>query len=827
MAAPNKLQKLFQNFKGLDLRSSDLLREAGSATIAKNSNVRLNGGLDKRKGFQISGAAGGGWGGSSFNNVNTATGAITEELLSVSDDLYRLEAASFTVTYTGSDSAYYDMLLSVTDNKFYFTVYDNFISVLAYDLGTGKESTPVNVTTLVAAINGLTNFTCTGSSSTSAAFIPVTLNSSIATGGTAISFKNWAAVPTAVGVTTPFSTFYAARNNADFENASFSQLRDILFIATGHDNLQKYDGSRVYRAGMPKGYQSLAEDAAGTTFAQNVVFKYIAIYEYKDAKENIISSEYSDFDTVTIAAASADVDLTIENLQATGFASDTTATGFNIAQAAVNGNQTASNILVTSSSEIKVNDYLYVSNGGTVESVKVTAIPDSTHVTLEKSVTVVNAEIMATVKISVNRTGDGGITYYLLVDLINDSGNATQAYKDQIVDATLTASADFTVPIKPHNLPPKCKHLADWRGQLIMTGNLTEPNKAYYSDIDSPEYFPSTDNNFIVHDKVTGVKHLDNLLYIFHNKSFTGVTGDLATDSFVVDVMSADGIGAESHSSIIEAQGKLFFTSKKGIYSVNQEQGLKEASVTISPTIELETSFDFSRAVSFNWADERKLLFFIPVLSDQGGEKYTNVSDSRTYMYDTYWNSWMEWVNVDMIGGVSLFEDKVYMCDRKYDTATSAMRQDMRVVLNNGNTFDYADHEDSISMEYGTHWEDFKEPSLLKKFLRLKIHSVDTALSDFESDQFTLVVDAQYNYETIALSSMTFDFSGGSVGWGEGEWDTAPWGDTRLYHLKKKMASRKARSLRLIFKNDTVHENVLISGYTLDVVLPYALQMKE
>ena len=64
------ISKYYQNILGLDLRVSDLLRDTGAATEAKNIMYRQTGALSKRPGYQI--RTDKGVGGSSlikFNNV--------------------------------------------------------------------------------------------------------------------------------------------------------------------------------------------------------------------------------------------------------------------------------------------------------------------------------------------------------------------------------------------------------------------------------------------------------------------------------------------------------------------------------------------------------------------------------------------------------------------------------------------------------------------------------------------------------------------------------------------------------------------------------------
>jgi len=149
------------------------------------------------------------------------------------------------------------------------------------------------------------------------------------------------------------------------------------------------------------------------------------------------------------------------------------------------------------------------------------------------------------------------------------------------------------------------------------------------------------------------------------------------------------------------------------------------------------------------------------------------------------------------------------------------------VILQNGNTYDYADHEQPISFEFKSHWETLGEPSMWKKFLRCKIHSYDTSLNDFESNSFTINLKTENDYILTTRTNINYDFSGGALGWGLGPWGEFPWGEARLVQLKKKLASKKARAMRVILSNSNLYENILVSGYELEVVVPYNTSMKE
>ena len=105
MAGQNSLIKSFFNDGGIDLRSSDLVREPRFASSSLNTDFRKTGALNKRKGYQAKIEDKGGNGLAVYANVNLTSGAITEELLTLDDNLHKISNQTFTVTYTGSDVA--------------------------------------------------------------------------------------------------------------------------------------------------------------------------------------------------------------------------------------------------------------------------------------------------------------------------------------------------------------------------------------------------------------------------------------------------------------------------------------------------------------------------------------------------------------------------------------------------------------------------------------------------------------------------------------------------------------------------------------------------
>jgi hypothetical protein len=752
LAAPNNITKFFEAFKGLDLRSSDILRGKTAATELKNMQYRQTGALTKRKGYKFMSHTDGGYGMTTFKNVNQTTGAVSEETIVIDDNLHKIVNNTFTISYAGSNTAKYSCYLH-TDSNFYFDVYDGSTRVVNHNLGTGLEGSPVDVTALVAVITAVSDFTAgtitNSSGSHSAAFILASVNTVITSGGTLIPYRTITAITTPGTYTTPFSTFYGQRTDANFENATFAQINDVLYISTGHDVLHKYDGTRCYKAGLPKATDPtlLTSGANPASFTAGRKLAYKIEIEYTDAKGNLVYSDTSEVVEVTVDGSGNGIDITYtELLSNSGYDTDSSNLKYNIFRSDESADYSAA-----------TNSLFYLVH-----------------------------------------TADHGdsIPY-------EDAGNAL--------------GAQFVEPIKQRGLPPSGRYIDTWRGQLLISGILTDSGKVAYSDIDNVEYFPASDNSFIVNNKVTGIKSMNNVVYVFQDRTIDGVTGDFGTDQFQVDNLSKEGIGCSAHHSIAEVQGQLFFLSNRGVRAINAE-GIEPVGFAIEPKFDVGNPFTFKQAVGYHWERQDKYMLFMPSLPVDAS--YASDDSNEIYAYDIVRKAWLEWDNFNFMGGITETDGDLYF-NRRVLSNTNMCR-----VHSENSKYDYADHTAGISFVYKSHWEIVGQPSVYKKFLRIKVHSYDTSVNDFEVDSFALTVKTENDYNLKTLTNISLDFSGGASGWGLGPWGQFPWGESRLVQLRSKLASKKAKSMRTIFENNTVHENVLISGYEIDVSSSYKQRLK-
>ncbi len=758
MAADNQILRGFASFKGVDRRSSDLTRSADHASDLLNVDFRDTGAIHKRSGYQAKLQDKGGHGLAVYSDVDTTNGNIVEKLIAIDDNLHVKSTETLTITYTGIDTAYVDLYLDADSGEFYCDLYDDNSLVMHQALGKGiEEALPYTVTQLKAAIDLITNFSSVISAGGTepAAYLNITRNQDITASGSAIGFEIWNQVSTPGTFTNPFSLHNAAIADTEFENASFANINNVIFISTGYDALMKYDGVRVYKAGLPTNtIDSVTATAVGASGPTGPNIQYKAIYSYTDAKGNLVDGIASDL-TAKVSPGGQEVDIVVDNiLEASGYDTD--------------------------SSNLTIRLYRNLAE-------------DST-------------------------------TFYFVKAVTNDGSSATQTITDDINDADI--GEPFLEPIVEHGLPPIGKYCTVIQGVLVISGDKLNVNTVYYSDIESPEYFPAGAKSFnvdtVIGDKVVGIGPQGLNLYVFKNRSIHLVSGEINEDRFRTDLLNNSSVGCAAHSTIKEVEGSLVFLTTKGVYQVFGTN-IQELSDIIHSDFSTNRSvFNFKRAAAEHYVTKDKYMVHIPSFTGT----YSN-EDSRVYVYDYYRKAWLIWDSINATGGIALLDDSLYFTEIRNDSVLGVTFNSLKF-QDTGDTWDYADHTEAISWEYKTHWEAMSNPSIFKKFLRLKIHSLDSSQSDFESDSFTIDVITQLDYIPNTSSSLTYDFSGGSTGgWGLSSWGTFPWGNSRLYSLKAKLKSAKAKSMRIIYSNATLHENVLISGYELEVATPYGNFIKE
>jgi hypothetical protein len=425
----------------------------------------------------------------------------------------------------------------------------------------------------------------------------------------------------------------------------------------------------------------------------------------------------------------------------------------------------------------------------------------------------------------------------------------TDKYRDEPSDPEAATQYDpiinpflaFVEPIKRKDPPPKGKYLSVFKNCLVVAGQNDNVNNVQYSlpknfttgEIGS-EYFPDDDNGIVVESpfgsKITAIAALKDLMFVFHRDSIFTVSGNINQLELPnVELLTKEGgVGCTSQASIEEYRGGLAFVSDTGIYTVSN-QGLSELSELIRPLF-LNSKFVKEKAISFNWTSKNLLLVCIPDYIIQGDSEYNVLedtmsayisSDSLILAYDYFRQAWLRWDTLEFTNGITESSHTVNFSRMTHTTNVLAN------ITDNGDADDYSDNGNAIKFVYETNWESLGDPTVPKKFLRIKVHSFDTDAS-FESPGFQLEAGVQNNYINANTGKIDFDFSkqaGG--GWGNFRWGTDSWGSLPSQFLKSKLPTGKSRSLKIRFANSVNNENVLITNYELEIAAPYRSEIKE
>ena len=468
------------------------------------------------------------------------------------------------------------------------------------------------------------------------------------------------------GVTSYPETDVDVRTTEELENATFAQLNNVAYISNGISNVMKFDSQKIYRAGLPNAaafvldedgnpqtftytppqgqattYSKVPMTAEGgtTTTTQgaaptnpgdaytNSQRQYKFVYEYTDAKGNIITSQASDpitvyYTDVAGASTSNPVTLTVPPI---------THPYLNWHLNPVNqdsNNKPFNHDISRMGFDIQSNNLV----------VKIYRTRDHRESEVPGDFYLLNVDYTT--------TGDS--------DRLNDCDNiANQTYTDTQPDNDLNDLLVYEEPFKRHDPPPKGKYITTHKNLLVVSGDRNDLNNVAYSlpknavtsEIGS-EYFPDDTNAVVVESpvstRITSVASLRDLLYVFHEDSISYVSGaiDDPEGAPTVELLTREGgIGCLSQSSVQEIQNSLIFLSSKGIYMINSTGALQETSALIKPIL-LEKDLKRKRCVSFVWTERNIAIFCIPKEStDNSGNLFT--TDPVIVVFDFYNNAWL------------------------------------------------------------------------------------------------------------------------------------------------------------------------------------------
>ncbi len=151
--------KSFENFRGLDLKSSPLSADLGYFTQLTNAQFGEAFSVRKRPGYQPLGQYGGFVGGHLYSYADQDTGAPVQELIAVNDHLWRLKKRFLRITRVGGSTnwAYWPQIAA---SSYKFELFQNGSTVYFLSDPSPLAGAPKSMLEVSAGIDALANFTC-------------------------------------------------------------------------------------------------------------------------------------------------------------------------------------------------------------------------------------------------------------------------------------------------------------------------------------------------------------------------------------------------------------------------------------------------------------------------------------------------------------------------------------------------------------------------------------------------------------------------------------------------------------------------------------------
>lgn len=323
------LEQNFSDFRGLDVRSSDLTRPKNAAKEISNFTIEKNFTLGGVKGLKTTIADMPGEPVLGFHNYiyrDPDTGETKEELLALSQYLYRMKEGTFSISYSGSGTyyqvhTYFTTTGGPSDNTtgLQIDIYDEATQVLDYNVETGLEddtASPIDLATLKAAIDALTDFsaTITGPPTTSVAtIIPLTYQTSVAAASSLdLTVRYWEKVNSFIPSSAsagigPAHALFTQHQDANIPLPVFLNKDNVCYIALGRTMpLMKYDGMNFYQAGVPEIIpEDFEMDSVTTTPNLNGTFRWYARVARRDYRGNFVYGRGAYSDVTTVASGDA------------------------------------------------------------------------------------------------------------------------------------------------------------------------------------------------------------------------------------------------------------------------------------------------------------------------------------------------------------------------------------------------------------------------------------------------------------------------------------------------------------------------------------------
>lgn len=559
---------------------------------------------------------------------------------------------------------------------------------------------------------------------------------------------------------------------------------NYLSDPSGTNEIFKYDGYNVYRAGVPKvEVNSITPAGAGAYYFRLAFF-------FRDAQLNIHWGDYYQTDT-TYGATTV---FNIDSLKSTQFYYN---------YGVVNGNQTIDSgnldLTVDAGHRYQAGDAVIALTGTpfvpkvlVVESVTATEVTFTSASVGGDSFFFTNnydAELLTRWTVGIFRSSNADYGYEIYsTDVVFNSTTTTNITPISFTAGTGTPMEEvYGDPSIVKGLPPKCKYLTVHNNQLILMNkvredestdlNSVEEDSIFWNDLgigSSVETFPPLNVETVGKTNeggiVGGFSNTESLA-ILKGRQVYNLTGTLQNRAFRIRNSLSTGVGCVSNQSIAEYRGGCIFVSSKGIYWVAGGEPI-EISDSIEPifsdgALGLNDLLLQNSKTVVDVANE-KIYIYIPASTED---------NKIVLVYDYYFKEWFLHGNIKADSGLLV------------NSSGQLLHCDGTTIFNR--TEDYSDNGSAIEAYYQTAWLNFGTPALRKKFINFV--AIDTSGEDH-----TLTLKSRLDWDDVTNSTNTTVSMVGKV------------------VEDKKLNFAQVYALCLIIGNETSDEGLFLDGYELE-----------
>lgn len=496
----------------------------------------------------------------------------------------------------------------------------------------------------------------------------------------------------------------------------YDEYNNVLYFTdvNGNNDLYKYDGYMVYRAGIPK--------MSATTATPAGLFYYRLVYVFTDLQGNKHWGDYQQFD---LKASS--ITFTVDTFNGTEFYKKGGVLNGGPSQTINSGNLTIINI--TSGHNYGVGDFIRTIDTSSVFRVLEIASATPTTITL-------TSDSVGSNSFSYGPTDH--IEERTLVGLFS-SLNKTYGYTEDLLmgnpalmvlngSAATSSISNFTPSFEPmqdvydttelKGLPPKSKYFKIFGETSVLGAKInTQSSSNDFTDYSESQIAWSdltrgssveTFTPFAIQNigrtsegAIKGLFSNETTLTIMKESQIYNISGILTDRAFRLTSSLSAGIGCLSHKSIVEVDGGCLFQSVRGIYFIGRSAKVVEISDLIEPLFtEDTTGLDLTKTVAVRDTIKERVLFFIPA---------TLPADSIVLVFDYYHKEWFKFKNYDASNGLIVVDDVIHHSDgTKLYKANSL----------------YTDDGDTVTAFYKTSYHHLGLPGIQKKFVKAILFSI-------------------------------------------------------------------------------------------------------